>query len=546
MRTLSEKPELQTPQTWFPPEQFTDQEKEVLERYFTNWDRNTFVLTNLPEVVKGAVFSRYSRSSKSARRIFLDEFLQNKDLAPQLGGPSLTGGSRVATANAEAFYERVLVGYGDDSVAELAAAHLACENISSLVGDILTDSRIGISPLEKSARYLLFDKKANGNFLYSREPRIMQSRFAKEYTDLMDELFQTYTDWIPLVISHVKTEYPKEGDVTDRAYESASRAKACDILKNLLPASRLTNVGLHANGRAFEYLLTKLYSSTLAEATTLAEEIHQELRKVIPSFVRRAVKSEYLVETGGAGAVPIHGAPEPRGPMEPVSLVDLDKDALVNVVAAMLFRGSNEPTPHLRELARSMSKQQRSEVISAYFGHRRNRRDKPGRALENAYLTFELCANYGAFRDLHRHRVLTLERQLLGTSLGFTTPPEFDRIGLTSNYRKLMDHVVEVHRRIAQEMPVEAQYAVPRAFRVRWYMKMNVRELYHIVELRSSMQGHPDYRDIAQRMKRILDDVLPELSGPLMADMNEYDLPRLASEKKIDEKMDQVRKKFGP
>lgn len=360
----------------FPPEQFPAETQEVLSHYFTNSDKNTFVLINLPEVVKGAMFSRYSRSAKSARRIFLDEFLQNKDLSLSLHQVS-AGESPVAASSAEAFYDRVLVGYGDDSVAELAGAHVACENVSSLVGDILTDSRIGISPLEKSARYVMFDKKVGGKFLYMREPRIMESRFENEYVQMMDLLFEKYSEWIRIVLDDIRGRSPQT-DASDRAYDSATRAKACDVLKNVLPAARLTNVGLHGNGRAFEYLIAKLYSSPLTEARLRGGEIHEELRLVLPSFVKKSEeRSRYLAVARGVRRLSGTHHQKDGGTFEPVALIDHDRDALTSVLSAMMFRESQSSLVRLHDIAKSMSPDEKRELIAAYFGARANRRDSP-------------------------------------------------------------------------------------------------------------------------------------------------------------------------
>jgi thymidylate synthase ThyX len=526
---------------------FSDNDRAVIAPFFSNTDRNVFALVNLPEVIMGALFSRYSRSDKSARRLLLDEFIQNKDVLEVIEGnkPRAGAGSSVAVNKAEEFYQRVLVGYGDDSVAELAGAHIACENISSLAGDMLTDSRIGISPLEKSARYVLFDKKVGGKYLWYREPKIMESRYEKAYSDAMDSLFDHYAEWMPGVSGYIREAEPKQADTTDRAYNSAVRAKACDLLKNVFTSSRLTNVGLFGNGRAFEYLLNKLYSSGLGEGQQLAAAIHEELAKVIPAFVKRAQRSEYLVGTGDAMFSFAKGnaldayAQHTEGY---VKLVDYDKEGEDRILAMMLYRYANAPAEKLKDIVSAMPLEKKKELVAAYLSRRKNRRDKPGRALENAFYTFEMCANYGIFRDLHRHRVLTLERQLLTTDLGFDTPAELSDIGIEKDYKKLMEETAEVYKKIAAEMPLEAQYAVPRAYRLRWYMKLNLREVHHLTELRSTKQGHPDYRKVAQNMKREVEKVHPLLTQYMMVDMNDYALPRLDSEKRIDMKLAQLDK----
>ncbi len=523
-------------------ERLSENEKEIIKPYFSSLEKNTFVLTNLPEVIKGTLFSRYSRSDKGARRLLLDEFIQNKDIAEVIGAGSQSDYSNTALAikKAEDFYQRVLVGYGDDSVAELAGVHLACENISSLAADLLTDSRIGISPLEKSARYILFDKKIDGKYLWYRNKAIMSSKHRQIYEETMDLLFSSYSKWLPIVQAHVKSVTPKDPAATDRAYESATRAKACDILKNLLPAGRLTNVGLYGNGRAFEYLLTKLHSSNLEEAQLLAEDIHEELSKVIPAFVKRSKPSEYIIDTRAEMSKHRNKARNKESKTEPIKLVDYDPDGENKILAAMLYPYSDDTLDALLSKVKAMSPDEKKRLASDYLSKRRNRRDKPGRALENIYYTFELCANYGVFRDLHRHRQLSQERQELTADMGFDTPAELAEIGLEKEFKEVMDKAKEAYDVIYADLPNEAQYIVPRGFRMKWYIKMNLREAFHITELRSSKQGHPDYRKVAQRLRNIIFEKHPLIAEYMQVDMNDYALPRIESEKRIDRKLEEL------
>src|SRR5712664_1949567 len=271
--------------------EFTSAESAVLARYFTNMDRPVFALRNLPEVVKGALFSRYSRTEKSLRRVLLDEFINE----PDSGFDSLTttaadADDMVAVRRAEEFYERVLVGYGDDSVAELAGAHVAVERVSTLAAKALEDSRIGISPLEKSTRYVRFDRPGpDGRRLYHRGPELSHP----DYEPAADALFETFSSLLEPLTSAIRERFPIEPDETDRAWKSATRAKTLDLLRGLLPAGTLTNLGLFGNGRAFEYLITKMSASELPECRTIATDLHRELAEVIPSFVKRAIDDRY-------------------------------------------------------------------------------------------------------------------------------------------------------------------------------------------------------------------------------------------------------------
>src|SRR5213082_3753405 len=171
--------------------EFTRDEAALLGRYFTNLDRPVFALRNLPEVVKGALFSRYSRTEKSLRRVLLDEFINEPDSGfERLAGTPPSDDDMVAVRRAEEFYERVLVGYGDDSVAELAGAHVAVEQTSTLAAKALEDSRIGISPLEKSTRYVRFDRPGpDGRYLYHRGAELVHP----DYERAADTLFETYS-----------------------------------------------------------------------------------------------------------------------------------------------------------------------------------------------------------------------------------------------------------------------------------------------------------------------------------------------------------------
>src|ERR1700680_4847619 len=322
--------------------EFSPAEETVLARYFTNLDRPVFALRNLPEVVKGALFSRYSRTEKSLRRVLLDEFINEPDSGFEaLAGKRSGGDDMVAVRRAEEFYERVLVGYGDDSVAELAGAHVAVERTSTLAAKALEDSRIGISPLEKSTRYVRFDRPGpDGRFLFYRGPELAHPA----YEPAADALFAAYSSMVEAVTEAIRARYPIEPGGTHRAWKSATRAKALDLLRGLLPAAALTNLGLFCNGPAFEYRITKMAAHELPECQRLAADLHQELALVIPAFVKRALDDRYgrpaaermgRVREATASLAP-HGSPaSAAGPS--VRLLEFDPDAERKVVAAALF-----------------------------------------------------------------------------------------------------------------------------------------------------------------------------------------------------------------
>jgi thymidylate synthase ThyX len=518
------------------PAEFTAAESALLARFFTNMDRPVFALRNLPEVVKGALFSRYSRTEKSLRRVLLDEFINEPDSGfERLTGTATGADDMVAVRRAEEFYERVLVGYGDDSVAELAGAHVAVERVSTLAAKALEDSRIGISPLEKSTRYVRFDRPGpDGKHLYHRGPELAHPA----YEPACDALFNTYSRLIEPLTQSIRNRFPFEEGETDRAWKSATRAKALDMLRGLLPAGTVTNLGLFGNGRSFEYLITKLSASELPECRGLATDLHRELNFVIPSFVKRAVDERYgapaadRIARSRSETARLAQRSGRAGTGPKVTLLEFDPDAERKVVAAALFPHSDAGWKELDG--------DPATLLETILGDRTNRRQRPPRALEHAQYNFEIVANFAAYRDLHRHRMLTQDRQLLGTRLGYDVPAGLAELGLESEFRSAIDAAASAHARIERDAgPALAQYVVPLAFRLRWYFRANLREIYHLCELRTTPQGHPDYRWVAQEMFRRVAEVHPRLARyARFVDLGPGDeLERRRSERRVDEKL---------
>jgi thymidylate synthase ThyX len=440
----------------------------------------------------------------------------------------------------------------------LGGAHIACENISNVAAKLLEDARIGIAPLEKSTRYVRFDQQdAAGNYLFYREPKIMASRHRDAYFETMNLLFATYSKQMEPMLDYVAKSLPIEQlEVRDpvsgkgmsyaeaanderlkrwaeTAYRATVRAQACDVLRSYLPAATLTNVGLFGAGQAFEYLVSKFYSSDLTEAQTLGAAMHGELNQLIPSFVKRAQRNDYLVATTAAAkALAVHARTLiPVATKEPVTLVDYDVDAEQKVLAAILYAQSHQPLEQLRRIAAALGQAERRQILQDHFSKRRHRRDKLPRAFENVYYTFDILGNLGLYRDLHRHRILTQERQDFTTVHGYDTPPEIDEGGFKNEFDHCMKRTAELYEHIYIDLPGEAQYVVPFAYKIRWYMKLNLREALHMCELRTMPQGHPDYRFICQEMWRKIQSVHPALaeSGRFI-DWQKYRLGRLQSE----------------
>ncbi len=536
--------------------ELAEEEKEVIRSFVTNLDKPIFGLVNLPEVVKGALFSRYSRSDKSLRRLLLDEFIKKTETGfNDLVSVQKTDVKNqiVAVKKAEEFYDRVLLGFGDDSVAELGGGHIAVEQVSQIAAKFIESSRIGISPLEKSTRYIWFDKKTNGTYRYYKPKKIMNSKFAEQYTETCNLLFDTYSKLIPEMTAFFKERFPKEEDISERGYEAVIRAKACDVLRVFLPAATFTNLGLFGNGRAFEYLLTKMYSHQLGEIKDIAAGMHEELGKMIPSFVRRAndekygkANQEFLRETAKAVGEITKKLEKETEKAEEVTLLEYDEDAELKVLSTILYPYSRMPLSQIKEIINNLSEEEKINLIKEHLQRRKNRRHKPGRAFENIYYKFDILANYGIYRDLHRHRQLTQEPQDLTVKHGYDVPKELTEAGFKEEYDKCMEKTRQCYEEIYKEFPKEAQYIVPFGYRIRWYVNMNLRELFHFTELRSVQHGHPDYRRVAQTIYKKVREVHPLLTEYLkFVDMKDYDLERFEAEKKTDRKIEAIEKKYG-
>ena len=536
-------------------EDFSEQQVKILSRFVTHISSNVFCLRNLPEVIKGALFSRYSRSGLGLRSLLLKEFILSEETAfHAIAGQMITTDEEeledqiMAIKKAQNFYDRILDGYGDDSIGELGGAHLALENISMIAAKIIEDCRIGGSPLEKSTRYIYFDQKFGGEYLFYREPILMTSAYRETYIQACNRLFDTYSELIPKLTDVMEKKFPKEHDVSKIAYTAAIRAKVLDCLRGLLPASALTNMGVFGNGRFFESMVQKLNSHNLVELQDTGKKAYQELAKVIPSFVRRGEANhkyqqsftQYVeqleVELKTLGEESTENIPSMRNPG--VRLIAYDAEGPVKIAAALLFSHSQSGLMELQEYCRSLSEEKLVRILDAGANFRENRRHKSPRALEQATFTFEIVADYGVYRDLQRHRMLTQERQLLTCDFGYYIPNEIRDTEMEKPYIDAMEHAKSVYAQIAPEFPEEAQYVVPMGYNIHWYFHVNLRSLQWLCELRSQAAGHPAYRFIAQEMAKQVSQIFPQLERYFkFVDYEGYELGRLGQEIRIVEKM---------
>jgi len=537
--------------------EFSNSERKILSDHFSNSNESVFAIITPKQVDRGALMSRYSRTDKSMRRIFLDEFLKNKN-------------------RGEEFYNKVLLEYGDDSVAELGEAQIAIEGLSNIAVKKIEDRRIGLSYLEKSSRYVAWNKKINGNYRFYREPVLMKSKFADLYLDTCNFSFDVYSKNIEPMINYVREKYPiekyffkdskdgkeksfsklkKENDIksANMIYRGSTKAKALDILRGLLPSATITNVGITGNGRAFEYLLTVLASSDLKEEQDLGSKIKKELNTTIKSFVRRAddkygkAFQDYLKQIKKISKSIAAKEIKPKkvsGVMTALVDWESEKKSIDKIVTSIIYEQSPSTSyQNILHQVKNFSKEKKVKIINSFTDIRHNRRHRPSRAFESVYYTFDLLNNFGMFRDFHRHRVLTLERQLLTTDHGYNTPNEIKILGIEKEYKVCMDNTKVTFDKIRKKYPEQGQYVVNFAYNYPYFMKFNLREACHLIELRTVPQGHIDYRRVAQQMFKGISKVHPNLSKIMkFVDLKEYDLERFESEKRTEEKRKKLTK----
>lgn len=515
---------------------------DVLARYFSTTDGPVFALVNLPETVKGALFARYSRSSKSLRQLFLDEF------APDLAAAGEGGTSTAGLAHAEKLYGRIFTDYGDDSVAQLGGVHLACEGVSNLLTKVLERGRLA-AYLEQSTRYIPYTDRTGGAWRYHVPAELDGHPLRADFVAALDATFETYAKWIDPLRAHFEKKYPKAPGDSDAVYRSATRAKALDTLRGLLPAATQSNVGIYATGQAYEALILRMRAHPLAEVRHYADLMLTELRTVIPAFLTRVDQPD----RGGVWTAYLADARKrtleiaerlvgdtPDAARDEVTLSDFDPDGEVKVVAAALYTSTHLPDDQLLTMARAMSAADRAAVLAAYVGTRSNRRHKPGRAFERTGYRFDILTDYGAFRDLQRHRLMTIDWQALTTRHGHIRPEAIIEAGAGAEWDAAMARSRELYESlVAAGFRDAAQYAVSLAYRVRFIMDMNAREAMHVIELRTAPAGHPAYRRVCQQMHTLIAERAGHTAiaaSMSYADHSAIELERLQEERRLEKK----------
>ena len=491
-----------------------DEVRAELGKYFSSVEGDTFVITGLPHELTGGALARYSRASTGIKLTVANEFLRED------GKPSQEKGS--------ALMDRVLNAFGDESVGELEGAHVGFENVSQILTKTIEDRRIGGSPIEQSTRYVKFDQKdQNGRWRYLRPKEIMDSEFGREYEATNDIAFETYAELIAKLSEYFKGQLPESrfeievdrqgkkakvrmdglaGEAEEKAFRVAYnftiRCAALDVGRCVLPASTLTQVGVHGNGRFFTNLITKMKSGELNEERERGVQLESELRKVIPTYIKRNREDpSYSERNKRMRALAERILPRSAPTAEFVTLVER-ADYADELIASMLFPYSRLSLQQITDAVIKLDPKEKEGIIDDYIGNRGSRRDRSGRGLEAGYpLVFDLVGSFAEYRDLERHRMLTQQRQLIGCDLGFVMPPEVIEVGMAEKVADVVRKMEKLNAGlISSGLTAQSQYATLFNHRIRFMLGMNLREFQHMSELRTQPSGHFSYRRMLMEM----------------------------------------------
>ncbi|MCX8189776.1 MAG: FAD-dependent thymidylate synthase [Candidatus Diapherotrites archaeon] len=487
---------------------YSKEDMAIISDYVSNFDKKVYIFKNLPPELVSTIFAYVSRSPLGFREILLK-------MIKEEGLPYKSSGQKkplAAEKKAAEFQKKWVVGFGHFSIAEHAVINIAIEDISILLTKIFEDNRLA-SYTEKSTRYQIFDK---GH--YYKPKRIMNSRYGRIYEKTLDELFDFYSQNFSAAESYFREKFPKKESMSDAYYASYIKGKTCDVLRYVLPAATLTNVAATFNARSLAHAVEKLLSNKLEEAQSLGLLIKEEASKIMPILGSFAEKNPYIEETDLSIAnIAKEEFSEEKKEMvkevagNEVNLLYYEQDAEDKLVAAIMYKNLHIPFQKVLDKVKKLSRAKKERIFEEFFKRIQNK-DEPLREIEHSTYTFEILMDYGAYRDIQRHRICTQTTQLLSTRHGFCVPEELSNFGLKKDFCELMRKAGELYHKIAEYSPIDAQYCVPLAFRKRTLFTMNSRELYHIIKLRSSKAGHKSYRRVAQQMYFELQKVQPLLA----------------------------------
>lgn len=525
------------------------EDSDLLLKYITSLS-NVYAFKNLPEEVIAVLMSYVSRSpytfKENLLKLLKDEELnvnkldiekiienfeecndsayyegmsndeyhaENKMLIEQL--KNFNNNSELTKANEKAskFHEKWVLNYGHASCAELANIQFGIEQVSILASKELEDNRLG-SYIEKSTRYVQFDATSY------HIPEEFSSEDKVVYCDFMDYLFQMYNSLFPHVEKSLKNIY-KQGEQSEKAFNSNLHAKACDILRYLLPTGTYTSVGVSMNARSASYAISKMLSSNNKELFSLGQDIHKELSKQVPTLLKYSKYNDYLASSR---KIKEKLANEQsflnRSPEEITKETNkcklLDKvtceDTINTLTASIYFRDSDRSYEEIINMCKyDLSRNYKIQTIEEFCGKRSAHQNLP-REFESINLRFEIICDYGAFRDLQRHRMMTIIKKQIDTKFGYSWHSDLSLLPkeIQDAYEHSMYYAKSIHDYFSKKYHKDiSAYVIPMAFNTKFVINTNLRQIVNLIELRSKSTGHESYRIVAEQLYHEIVDSLP-------------------------------------
>lgn len=513
---------------------YSEDEKKVLDYFFTNIDKPVFATMRFHPEVWALMQARYSRTKEGVRESFLKLLKEDTNNFDKLKQEieKTQGGleSDHATKKAINFMEKWVLGYGHSSVAEGAVIGLCLEGISILATKMIEDNRL-CSFIEKSTRYVSFD---NNSFYFDED--LKNSEFYEEIKQLYELLFNTYIELHEPVLKYIESVVPLTEGINEAAWKRSCAARRFDAVRYLLPTATMTSLGWTVNARQLAHGIKKLLSSPIKEMQELGLLIKQESSKALPSLLKYTDKSEYIEKTEAEMPEFAKTIEIENKEIEPVTLIDPNENSEDKIIASILYKYKKQPLAVILEKVKTMSNEEKEKIFDNYLKHL-GKFDAPLRELEHEQFVFDIIMDYGSFRDLQRHRICTQTNQLFTTNLGYDIPPDIKNSGMEEKYRPAMDKAKELYEKVALKYPLQAQYLLPLGYKKRFLLTMNLREIYHFVKIRTTPMAHESYRLIAYKIYKIIKEKYPLLSKYIECSYDkEEDLGRLKSEERTEAK----------
>ncbi|RLC34761.1 hypothetical protein DRH14_02255 [Candidatus Shapirobacteria bacterium] len=442
---------------------------------------------------------------KNKRRIYSLENLTEEEVAVCFAKCSRTPDSfeviakELTEEKSSRFHEKWVVGYGHSSVAEHAVVRLAIENVSLLSVEWIQDNRL-VSFTEKSSRYQIYDKE---HYFVPTEIK-KDKKMLKLYRQAVESLLDTYEAMIePL------TEFVSKREGEDLPV-SKLRGMVMDQARFLLPAAMLTNLGMTANTRSWEYAISKWLSSGVDEVVEIAKEAKAKIKKICPTLVKYADKNEYLADIYNKSKNLVKGVSKEKVCNRPVRVVDWDRGAMDKVVATMLYGGGSGDYKQALSWVKKKDKKWKLAFLKKRLKER-SEHDHLPREFESVFISFDVLSDQGAYYDFKRNRMMTQIRQDLTIENGYMVPKMIKDVGMERVYMEAIEKMEEIYRVIKKQYPKSAQYLVTKAHNRRYLLKMNLRELFYFVRLRARKAGNFAYRRMAMIMLEETKKKYPEL-----------------------------------